>query len=63
MTVQGAIALDHSSTIYQLKNLYKSLSLFLTGRAIGVVYSFLFESIYLQQFIGKLETTSTSFSY
>ncbi|NJS10960.1 MAG: hypothetical protein HC789_11605 [Microcoleus sp. CSU_2_2] len=40
MKVAGAIALASPSTIYQLTKLYKSLSLFLTGRAIGLVYSF-----------------------
>ncbi|MEG4800138.1 hypothetical protein QUB63_03555 [Microcoleus sp. ARI1-B5] len=35
----SAIALSSPSTIYQLTKRYKKLSLFLTGRAIGVLYS------------------------
>ncbi|WP_373537611.1 hypothetical protein [Microcoleus sp.] len=42
MKVKSAIALSPSSTIYQFTNLYKSLSLFLTGRAIGILLFFEF---------------------
>ncbi|WP_293123189.1 hypothetical protein [Microcoleus sp. bin38.metabat.b11b12b14.051] len=39
MKVTGAIALSSTLTICKVTNLYKSLSLFLTDRAIGVIYS------------------------
>ncbi|MEG3938537.1 MULTISPECIES: hypothetical protein [unclassified Microcoleus] len=41
MKVASAIALSSRSTS-QLTNLYKSLSLFLTGRAIGILLFFEF---------------------
>ncbi|MEG4320720.1 MULTISPECIES: hypothetical protein [unclassified Microcoleus] len=39
MKLAGAIALSSTLTIYQLTKLYKSLSLFLTDRAIEFGYS------------------------